>query len=147
MAESGRRRRWPWILGGIVVVIAAFVMLFQWDWLIPLVNSRASAALGRPVSITHLHVKLGRVPHIVADGVRIANPPDWPGGGDFATAEHLAIDVDAMAYIHGRHIVVPAITVDKPVVDAQQLEDGKANWTLGNSTQTNEGGSGSGSDV
>src|SRR4051812_21078652 len=130
MTESKRRRRWPWVPGGIAVVIAAAVVLFQWDWLIPLVDSRASAALGRPVKITHLHVKLGRVPHIVADGVVIANPPDWPGGGDFATAEHLVIDFDLMAYIHGRNVVLPLIALDKPAVEAQQMQDGKANWVL-----------------
>ena len=86
--------------------------------------------LGRQVTITHLHVKLGRVPHIEAEGVTIANPADWPGGGNFATADKLAVDVDAMAYIRGRHIVIPAIAVDKPNVDAQQLADGRSNWTF-----------------
>ena len=124
MAEAKRRRRWPWVLGAVVLLIAAGVALFQWDWLIPVVDKYASSALGRPVRITHLHVKLGRVPHIVADGVTIANPPDWPGGGNFATAEHLTIDFDAMAYLHGRHIVLPSIGLDKPVVDAMQLQDG-----------------------
>ncbi len=132
MAET-KRRRWPFILGGLVLVLVAAVALFQWDWLIPLVNSRASAALGRPVTITHLHVKLGRVPHIVADGVTIANPADWAGGGNFATIEHLALDVDAMAYIRNRQVVIPAITADKPEVDAQQLADGRANWTFASS--------------
>ncbi len=134
MAET-KRRRWPYILGGFVLLLVAAVALFQWDWLIPLVNSRASAALGRPVTITHLHVKLGRVPHIVADGITIANPADWPGGGNFATIEHLALDVDAMAYIRSRELVIPAITVDKPEVDAQQLADGKANWIFASSDQ------------
>ena len=146
MAEGKRRRRWPWVLGAIVLLIAAGVALFQWDWLIPVVDKYASSALGRPVRITHLHVKLGRVPHIVADGVTIANPPDWPGGGNFATAEHLTIDFDAMAYLHGRHIVLPSIGLDKPVVDAMQLKDGKANWVLSSSSSDNSG-SGGGSDV
>ena len=133
MSETKRRRRWPYVMGGAAVALAAAVLLFQWDWLIPMVNARASAALGRPVTITHLHVKLGRVPHIVADGVTIANPADWPGGGDFATIEHLALDVDAMAYVRNRQVVIPAIVVDKPVVDAQQMADGRANWVFASS--------------
>ncbi|MBV8915134.1 MAG: AsmA family protein, partial [Acetobacteraceae bacterium] len=134
MGESKRWRRWPWVLGGIVVVLAVGAALFQWDWLIPLVDARASAALGRPVKVAHLHVRLGRVPRVVADGVVIGNPPDWPGGGDFATAEHLTIDADAMAYLRGRQIVLPLIELDQPVVDAQQLQDGKANWVLGSAS-------------
>lgn len=137
MTERRPGRRWPFVLGGIALVILAALFLFRWDWLIPMVDARASAMLGRPVTISHLHVKLGRTTHIVVDGVTIANPPDWPGGGNFATAEHLVLDVDAMAYLHGRW-VLPSITVQQPRVDAQQLADGRANWTL-----SMEGSSGS----
>jgi uncharacterized protein involved in outer membrane biogenesis len=66
--------------------------LFRWDWLIPLVDRRASAALGRPVTITHLHVRLGRVLHVEADGVTIGNPAGWPNGGNLATADTLSVD-------------------------------------------------------
>ena len=128
---SAKRRRWPFVLGGILVLLVAAVLLFQWDWLIPIVDKQASAALGRPVTITHLHVRLGRTTHIEADGITIANPTDWPGGGNFATIERLGLDVDVMAYIQQRTIVIPAIAVQSPKVDAQQLADGKANWSLG----------------
>ncbi len=133
-----RRRRWPWIavsvMGGLVGLAILAVALFQWDWLIPYVDRQASAALGRPATITHLHVKLGRVPHIVAEGVTIANPDGWPGGGNFATADKLELDVDAMAYIRRRQVVIPVITLDAPKVDAQQLADGRNNWTFPSSS-------------
>ena len=130
MSETKRRRRWPFVLGGLALALAVFLLVFRWDWLIPLVNAQASKALGRQVTVTHLHVRLGRVPHIEAEGVTIANPADWPGGGNFATADKLSVDVDAMAYIRSRDIVIPDIAVDHPQVDAQQLDDGRANWTL-----------------
>lgn len=125
-----RRRRWPYVLGGIIGVLALAVFLFRWDWLIPIVNAQASAALGRPVTVSHLHVKLGWVPHVVVEGITISNPPGWAGGGNFATVERLAVDVDAMAYIRNRQVVLPNITVDKPVVEAAQVADGTANWTF-----------------
>ena len=125
-----RRRRWPWVMGGIVGLLVAAAALFQWDWLIPFVDKQASAALGRPVTITHLHVKLGRIPHIEADGVTVGNPEGWEGGGNLATADKLSLDVDAMAYIRRRQIVIPAITSDSPKVEAQQLADGRNNWTF-----------------
>ena len=130
MSETKRRRRWPFVLGGIALALAVFLAVFRWDWLIPLVNAQASKALGRPVTVTHLHVRLGWVPHIEADGVTIANPDGWPGGGNFATADKLSVDIDAMAYIRSRTVVIPDIAVDHPQVDAQQLDDGRANWTL-----------------
>jgi len=132
------RRRWPWVLGGIVALLVAAVALFQWDWLIPVVEKQASAALGRPVTITHLHVRLGWVPHIEADGVTIANPEGWHGGGNLATADKLSVDVDAMAYIHGRQIVIPSIAVDHPQVDAQQLADSTNNWTFPSRSSSSE---------
>ena len=130
MSEVKRRRRWPYFVGGVVALLALAVFLFRWDWLIPIVNAQASAALGRPVTVSHLSVKLGRVPHVVVEGITIANPEGWPGGGNFATVERLALDVDAMAFIRNRQIVLPNITVDKPVVEAQQGADGVANWTF-----------------
>lgn len=128
IAPAPKHRRWPWILGGIAVALVAFVLLFDWNWFKPLVERQASAALGRQVSIGNLHVKLGWVPHITADRVVIANPPDWPGGGNLATIERLGVDVDAMAYIRDREIVVPAITVDRPLVEAAQTAEGRSNW-------------------
>ncbi len=125
-----RRRRWPFLVGGLVLVLIVAMAVFRWDWLIPVVNAQASKALGRPVTITHLHVRLGRVLHIEADGVTIANPADWLGGGNFATADRLSVDVDAMAYIRSRQVVIPEIALERPQVDAQQLADGRANWTL-----------------
>ncbi|MBC7800430.1 MAG: AsmA family protein, partial [Gemmatimonadaceae bacterium] len=131
MSDVKRRRRWPFVLGGLLLVIGIGVSLFRWDWLIPVVNAQASAALGRPVTVTHLRVRLGLVPHIEVDGITIANPADWPGGGNFATIQTLAVDIDAMAYLRGRAIVIPAIAVTRPEIDAQQKSDGQANWTFG----------------
>ncbi len=128
--SAKRRRRWPWVMGGLVALLVVAMALFQWDWLIPFVDKQASAALGRPVAITHLHVRLGRVPHIVAEGVTVGNPDGWEGGGNLATADKLSLDVDAMAYIRRRQVVIPSITLDSPKVDAQQLADGRNNWTF-----------------
>lgn len=127
-APRRRRRWWPYILGGFVAIIVVIAILFRWDWFLPLVESRASAALGRQVTAQHMHVQLGRVTRITFDGVQIANPADWPGGGDFATAQHLAVAVNAEALLRTRKIVIPAVALDHPNVDAEQQADGKANW-------------------
>lgn len=125
-----KRFRWPYVLVVLVLLVAGVVALWDWNWFEPLVEAQASSALGHKVTINSLHVRLGRVPHIEADGITIANPDNWPGGGTFATADKLDVDVDAMAYIHGRNIVIPRIQIDKPVVDAAELPDGRSNWAL-----------------
>lgn len=130
MSETHLRRKWPFVAGGIVVLAVIAVLMFQWDWLIPLVDRKASAALGRRISITHLHVRPGWVPHIEAEGIHIANPQDWPGGGDMASIDKFAFDVDAMAYIRKRQLILRLIEVDHPVAELHQLEDGTNNYTF-----------------
>ena len=143
MTEKPRRRRWPYIVGTVAVVIIVVAVAFRWDWLIPLIEPRASAALGRPVRIGHLHVTLGRTVRVVADDVTIGNPAGWPEPGPFATADHLTADINAEALIRTRSIELPLIQLDRPVVDAQQLADGKASWDLGGGGGgTSSGGSG-----
>ena len=143
MSETVRRRRWPYAIGIVAAAIIILAVLFRWDWLIPFIEPRASAALGRPVTIGHLHVKLGRTTRIVADDVTIGNPSGWAGDGYFATAEHLTADIEAMPLLKERKVVLPFIQVDKPVVDAQQLADRKANWAFGGGS-SDSGSSGSG---
>ncbi|WP_245214861.1 AsmA family protein [Pararoseomonas indoligenes] len=111
-----------------LVLVILLVIFWSWDWFIPLAESRASAALGRKVTIEHLHVRLGRVTEVSADGVRVANPDGFPDDPPFARAERLSAKLDVMAYWHERAIVIPAIEVTRPVVEARALEDGRANY-------------------
>ncbi len=124
------RHRWLSVSGLVLGVIVIALALFQWDWLVPLVNRQASAALGRPVTIQHLHVHLAQTTRIEADGVVIANPADWPGGGDFATADRLGLDIVPMDYIRHRQITIPVIDLQAPKLDAHQVANGTANWTF-----------------
>lgn len=137
-----RTHRWTWFAGGFLGILLIAILLFRWDWLIPIVDRQASAALGRPVHVQHLHVSLGRTTRVELEGITVENPANWPGGGNFATIERLGVDLDAMAYIRGREIVLPVIDVQAPRVDAQQLADGNANWRLGSADQTPSTGPG-----
>ena len=113
-----------------VAAIAALVAFWNWDWFIPIVQGRASSALGRQVTIEHLHVQLGRVTTVSADNVRIANPADFPEQGDFARIARLSVQADVMAYIRSREIVLPEIVLERPEVQALQTADRKNNYTL-----------------
>jgi len=126
-----RRRAVKWGLWtGIPVLLIVLVIVFwNWDWFIPIVDSRASAALGRDVHITHLHVWPGRFTRVVADDVTIANPPHW-AGPPFATAQHLTVQVNAWDYIFHHRLIVPLVVLDHPQVDVAQAADGKENYLL-----------------
>jgi len=130
MAISRTTRRLAWI-GIPILLIVLLVAFWQWDWLIPLVESRASAAIGRPVTISHLHVHLGRTIEISADDVVIANPAGWPAGDPpLAKVGRLSVQVDAMAYIRGQGLVLPAIGLDRPSLYAAEAADGTPNFKL-----------------
>jgi uncharacterized protein involved in outer membrane biogenesis len=113
-----------------VVAVALLILLWNWDWFIPLVDAQASSALGRKVTIAHLHVRLGRNTTVAADDVVVANPPGFPDEAPLARIGRLSIVASVMDYIHSRAIVLPNITVDKPDIHATALADGKNNFTF-----------------
>ena len=138
MATSRTARRLAWI-GLPVIAIALLVVFWNWDWFIPIVQSRASAAIGREVTIAHLHVRLGRVVQVTADGVVVGNPPDWPAADPpLAAINALTIQADAWAYIHGQGLILPLIAIDQPRILAAETAGGDANFRL----STGSGGSG-----
>jgi uncharacterized protein involved in outer membrane biogenesis len=140
MANPRVARRLAWI--GIPIILVALVAAFwNWDWFIPIVDARASAAIGRKVSIGHLHLRLGRITRVTADDVTVANPPDWPADDPvFVSIKSLTIDADALGYILGHGLVLPLIGLDGPHVLAAETKDGTANFRL-----STGGGGGSGS--
>jgi hypothetical protein len=88
-SRQERRRRWPFVLGGAVVAIGVLVAVWDWDWFRPLIAHEASAALGRPVSLQHFRLRLGRQTVAVADGVSQSPIPrvshrtcPWPRPSD-----------------------------------------------------------------
>lgn len=129
MAEH-RRRVWLIVVGPIVLAIVLLAAFWDWDWFRPWVEGRASAALGRRVTLSHLSVRLGWHPVAVADNVTIANPEGFSEAPYFAHIDRLTITADARAYLHGRHIVLTRIALRHPDINAVQREDGRANWNL-----------------
>ena len=139
MAER-RFPRWLAIPGVVIILIVLLIIFWRWDWFIPIVESRASAALGRPVTIAHLHVQLGRVTHVVADDVEVANPKSFPEDSRFAKIDHLGIAVDIMAYISDRVLRIPSIDIDHPVVEVATSPSGEENWKLSTGSSSDNGG-------
>jgi uncharacterized protein involved in outer membrane biogenesis len=125
-----RVRKRYYVLGGFVILVAGVVALWDWDWFVPLAEAQASSALGRKVTISHLHVALARRPVVTVDGLTIANPDGFPDAAPLATVDHLQVQLDIPAYLSDRSVVIPSIVIDKPVIEARALPDGKNNWTF-----------------
>ncbi len=130
-----------WI-GLPVLVVAGLVAFWSWDWFIPLVESRASAALGRQVTVAHLHVAPGRIVTVTAEDVRIANPPDFPQEPPFAAVPRLRLDLDLMAWLRGDGLVLPLVALEQPALQARQREDASANYLFDLPAPAGETGSG-----
>lgn len=116
---------------GIIVLI----VLWQWDWFVPLINRKASTALERPASITHLHVALGFKTSITVEGLRIGQPAGFEHEKqDFASARSLTIKFDVWRYIRGKGLFIPVIRIDAPQGDIVSLLNGQNNYSF-NSTK------------
>ena len=129
-AAVRRRRTTRWALGlGIpAVLIVGTAAIWNWDWFIPMVEPRISAALGRRVTLAHLHVHLGWRTKIVADDVEIGNPAGFPAAAPFARLAHLGISVNVVDYVLHQQVDIPLIDLDHPVVNVAALPSGQDNY-------------------
>ena len=128
------KRRSLIALGLTILLVILLIVFWNWDWFIPVVERQAGAALGRKVTLAHLHVRLGRITRIVADDVTVAGTASFPR--PLATAQHLTVWVDVLPLIRHSQIVLHLIDLDHPVVDASAAADGTNNWTLGSTGST-----------
>ncbi|WP_431281479.1 AsmA family protein [Humitalea sp. 24SJ18S-53] len=111
---------------GIVAALLVAVLVFRWDWLIPMVEARASAEIGRPVSIGHLGVRFGRDTDILLTDVRIANPPGFPADPPFAVLPQVVTRLNGWALLAGR-FEVASVALDRPVLTLLETADGIGN--------------------
>jgi uncharacterized protein involved in outer membrane biogenesis len=118
------------VIAVFALAVLAVILLWNWDWFIPIVQSQASAAIGRKVTIGHLHVRLGRQTTVAADDVVVANPDGFSSDDPLARVGRLTIVANLWDYISHKTLILPAITVDRPDIHATGLKDGTNNWTL-----------------
>ncbi len=128
------RPRWtlPRILAGLfsllVVGVALFLVLFDWNSLKPFVERQASNAIGRPVTMASFDVSLRRASWIEMHDIKVANAEGFTGA-DLLTIERVAVQIETFPLLIGR-IVIPEIAVLRPKGRFETNPAGKTNYAF-----------------
>jgi uncharacterized protein involved in outer membrane biogenesis len=132
------------IVGGlalVVLVLGVVIATFDWNRAKPMINERASAAIGRPFAINgDLSVKWEREPdeggwrawvpwpHIIANDISVGNAP-WAKAPYFATLKRGEFSLAPLPLLRQR-VVIRRIQLTEPAADLERLADGRANWVF-----------------
>jgi uncharacterized protein involved in outer membrane biogenesis len=127
---EGRHHPVLYTLAAIAALLVVMVLLWDWNWFKPLVERQASNALGRPVTLEHFDVRLRWQPWLIADGIAVANPPEFPAGSHLGTVKRLAVQVNPWAWLHGRRLNLPAIEIVEAKGDLGPGPSGKPNYVF-----------------
>ena len=125
-----RTGRWLLAAGGVVALLGVGVATAP-HWLRPILAARASAALGRNVTIKRLEIRSWRPPHVVLHDLRIASPPGLAAlAPDFATAREVALTLDLAPVWRGGLANLPEVALAGLHVTAVEAPDGANNYTF-----------------
>lgn len=129
---AGRRRRRPWLVGGLVLIgLALAALLLQPWWLGPLVAHRLSAASGRTVHFESLWFGLGAGlrPVLHGRGIRIDNAAWAATTRPFAELEEMVAAISWRSFGE-RRPVIERLVLRGGRVELERLADGLRNWRL-----------------
>src|SRR5580704_5816283 len=139
--QRAPRRSWRavpapvrWLAAGVsllLLAIAVFVAVFQWNWLRGPIDDYASARLQRHVVI---HGALtgqawSWTPSLTARDVSVAQP-GWAGKGQMASLPSLTVAIDLKALLHGQ-FVLTTVDAQRPSFALVRDQSGRDNWTFG----------------
>jgi AsmA family protein len=117
----------------ILLVVAFFALVFQWNWLRGPAANLIGSTLHRQVTIGgDLHVRpWSWSPGATADDLTIANPR-WAGTAPMARVSRLTLSVELPALLRGR-LVLPLVSAGRPDIHLLRDGQGRANWNFSNS--------------
>lgn len=124
------RKHWR-LLAIILVVILAVLVIVPFfvnaDAFRPVIQEKASAALGRQVTLGHLKLSLF-TGSLEANDIAIADDPAF-SRVPFLSAHQLAIGVEVMPLLFHRQLRVTRFTVDSPSIQLIQAANGRWNFS------------------
>jgi uncharacterized protein involved in outer membrane biogenesis len=131
-------RSFWWALGissALILALAVFLALFDWNMLRGPIAREASAMTGRQVRLDgNLAVHpWSWTPSATVDGLKIGNPV-WMGGGDVADIDRLTVSVKFWPLLIGR-VELPLVQAEHPTLALYRDASNRNNWRFGRSTQ------------
>jgi len=129
--SDGRLRRWPLVLGALVLALLVVILIFDWNWFKGPVERAVQAKTGREFHIDgNLDVDLGSTVTIRGDGLRFANA-DWSKQAQMASAQRAEIDLSLWPLLRGK-VRVPEIRLTQPTLLLETGPNGQpGNWNFG----------------
>lgn len=122
-----RTLKWIGIgVGGLLLALLLIVAFFPWNRLRGPASRMLSADLHRQVRIGALHGSVFWHPHVQVTGLTISNPA-WAGGGQMVSIERLDLQLRFWPLLRGE-VVLPQVTLIRPIVRLYRSADGRANW-------------------
>ncbi|WP_295974336.1 AsmA family protein [uncultured Xanthomonas sp.] len=131
--NDGRLRRWPFVLGALVLLLLVIILIFDWNWFKAPVERAVQARTGRAFHIDgNLDVDLGRIVTVRGDRLRFANA-DWSKQAQMASADRAELDIALWPLLRGR-VRIPEIRLTKPDLLLETGPNGQpGNWVFGQS--------------
>jgi uncharacterized protein involved in outer membrane biogenesis len=125
-----RPQKW-WIAGGtlglLVAALAAFLLLFDWNWVKAPIEDRITSATGRRFEIRGDVTGEWRLHPVVRMAqVRFANPA-WAASEELLTADIVEVRIAVLPLLAG-HIHILGLALTRPTVNLERLRDGRATW-------------------
>lgn len=132
------KKRWLRVVGiavaVFVVLLIALPFLINVNSFRPKIESEASAALGRQVTIGTLSLAI-LSGSVRADNIAIADDPAF-GKSPFVTAKSLKVGVELIPLVFSKQLNVTGVTVDAPQITLLKAANGKWNFsTIGGAAQ------------
>ena len=123
-------RRWRVVALASVALLVAFVAVFDWTWLRPIVRQYVRSHADRAIDFEHLRVGLAPdlALRVEVRGLRIENAA-WAAKRPFIDAGFVRADIDWRSLAGPQVIVTRAVLVDANV-DMERSADGLRNWRL-----------------
>ena len=110
-----------------VLILIALPFLINVNSFRPKIESEASSALGRQVTVGHLSLSL-LSGHVEADNIAIADDPTF-SKSPFITAQSLKIGVEMMPLIFSRKVRVTEIVLEQPQITLLKAPNGTWNFS------------------
>ena len=126
------RRRWLWVLGGIVALILLVALIaplfINAESLRTQIASAIESSTGRKATVGPIHVRILPSAAAVIDGFQISNPPGF-AGGNLMTMDSFRAGLALGDLLHG-NIHVTSVELVHPTVTLIEDENGHDNYTF-----------------